>query len=79
MIENKRLFKYKNYLNKKIEVEIDRKLMDKHSKHHYIYPVNYGYIPNTEIEDGEEIDVYILGVFEPLEKFEGICRVIFID
>ena len=76
LIEKKRLFKYKNYLNKKIEVKIDRRLGDKHPKHHYIYPVNYGYIPNTESEDGEEIDVYILGVFEPLEKFVGICRAI---
>ena len=38
-----------------------------------IYPVNYGYIPNTLASDGEEIDAYILGVTEPVEGFTGRC------
>lgn len=35
------------------------------------YPINYGYIPDLIGGDGEEQDVYILGVAEPLERFEG--------
>lgn len=35
------------------------------------YPINYGYIPGLMGGDGEEQDVYILGVHEPLETFSG--------
>ena len=35
------------------------------------YPINFGYIPNLMGGDGEEQDVYILGVHEPLETFSG--------
>ena len=61
------------YLNKIVEVVIDRPMGSKHPKHNFIYPVNYGYIPNTISGDGEELDCYVLGVFEPLEKFLGKC------
>ena len=68
--------KYRFYFNKEVLVKVDRKLGEKHPNFDYIYPVNYGYIPNTVSEDGEEIDVYILGVFEPVDEFCGICRAI---
>lgn len=35
------------------------------------YPINYGYIPGRMGGDGEEQDVYILGVSEPIQEFEG--------
>ena len=35
------------------------------------YPINYGYIPGLVGGDGEEQDVYILGITQPLEQFEG--------
>ena len=35
--------------------------------------MNYGYVPNTQALDGEELDAYVLGVFEPLSEFEGVC------
>ena len=60
-----------SYLNKTISVKIDRPLGSRHPKHGFIYPVNYGYIPNTISGDGEELDCYVLGVFEPLETFKG--------
>lgn len=63
----------KEYLNKIVEVRIDRPLGSKHPKHGFLYPVNYGYVPNTVSADGEELDCYILGVYEPLEKFTGKC------
>lgn len=61
------------YLNQTIKVKIDRPLGSKHPKHGFIYPVNYGYIPNTISGDGEELDCYILGIFEPLNSFIGKC------
>lgn len=43
----------------------------KHPKKGFIYPVNYGFIPNTLSGDGEELDAYVLGVHEPLGTFTG--------
>lgn len=61
------------YIGKTLNAKIDRPFGSKHPKHGFIYPVNYGYIPNTISGDGEEIDCYILGAFEPLEEFTGKC------
>ena len=63
----------KEYLNKTVNVKVDRPFGSKHPKHGFIYPVNYGYVPNTISGDGEELDCYILGVFEPVLEFEGKC------
>ena len=63
----------KLYIGKTIEVKMDRPMGTKHPKHGFIYPVNYGYVPNTVSGDGEEIDCYVLGVFEPLDIFKGKC------
>ena len=32
-----------------------------------------GYIPNTISPDGEELDVYYLGINNPIKKAKGIC------
>lgn len=61
----------KDYLNKTVEVKMDRPMGSKHPKKGFIYPVNYGYIPNTVSGDGEELDAYVLGVHEPLDTFTG--------
>ena len=61
------------YLNKTLEIKIDRPMGSKHPKHGFIYPINYGYVPNTVRGDGEELDAYVLGVYEPLETFTGKC------
>lgn len=60
-----------SYLGKFVTVKIDRPLGSKHPKHNFIYSLNYGFIPNTISGDGEEIDAYIIGEFEPLETYEG--------
>lgn len=59
------------YLDKIVTVKVDRPLGSKHPKHGFIYPVNYGYIPNTISGDGEELDAYVLGEHEPLDEFKG--------
>lgn len=61
------------YLNKTLEIKIDRPMGSKHPKHGFIYPLNYGYVPNTISGDGEELDSYVLGVYEPLDTFTGKC------
>ncbi len=61
------------YINKILNVIIDRPLGSKHPQYNYIYPINYGYIPNTVSGDGEELDCYILGVNKPIKEFKGKC------
>ena len=63
----------REYLGKILNIEIDREYGSKHPKHGFIYPVNYGYVPNTVSGDGEELDCYLLGVFEPVKSFRGKC------
>lgn len=62
-----------NFLGKIVKIKVDRPLGSKHPKHSFIYPINYGYVPNTVSGDGEELDAYILGTFEPLDEFIGKC------
>ena len=54
-----------------IKVTVDRPLGSKHPEFDMIYPVNYGYVEGIFAGDGEEQDVYILGIDEPLSEFEG--------
>ncbi len=65
-----------SYLGKKITIKTDRPLGYVHEKEKYtlVYPVNYGYIPDVLGGDGEELDVYLLGVDTPVDEYE--CRVI---
>jgi len=63
----------KNYLGKVVDIVVDRPLGSLHPEYGFIYKVNYGYVPDTLSPDGEEIDVYVVGVAEPLEKFSGRC------
>ena len=60
-------------LGKKVKVVIDRPLGTYHPKHKDIfYSVNYGYIEGIIAPDGEEQDVYVLGVNEPISEFTGV-------
>ena len=64
---------YKDFLGKKVKVVMDRPMGSMHPKWNFIYPINYGYVPNTISGDGEELDAYIVGIFEPVEEYEGKC------
>lgn len=64
---------YKDFLGKKVKVVMDRPMGSKHPKWNFIYPINYGYVPNTISGDSEELDAYIVGIFEPVEEYEGKC------
>lgn len=59
-------------LGQTVKVTIDRPLGSFHPNPPDIfYPVNYGYVEGIIAPDGEEQDVYILGVNEPLKEFTG--------
>lgn len=65
------------YIGKPVHVVVDRPIGYRHGD--IIYPINYGYISGVIAGDGEEQDVYILGVSEPVAEFDGqivaaICR-----
>lgn len=63
----------KAYLGKTVDIKIDRPVGYVHKKENYslIYPINYGYIPNVIGGDGEELDVYLLGVNQPVTEYRA--------
>ena len=61
------------YLGKTVTVVVDRPIGFHHVTKgiHLDYTINYGFLPGVTGGDGEEQDVYILGVSQPLESFTG--------
>ena len=58
------------YLGKTVRIEMDRPIGSPHPKRkEIVYPINYGYIPDVLGGDGEELDVYLLGVDVPVEEY----------
>ena len=59
-------------IGKIVKVKVDRKLGSAHPDYpEHIYPINYGYIEGIIAPDGEEQDVYILGVDKAVDEYEG--------
>ena len=55
-----------------VKVVVDRPLGSYYPKHKDIYyPINYGFVEGIIAPDGEEQDVYILGVNVPVKEFVG--------
>ena len=62
----------KSYLGRTVDIKIDRPIGTTHPKHpNLTYPINYGYIPNVLGGDGEELDVYLLGVDNPVKEYSA--------
>ena len=61
------------YLGQTVTIAIDRPIGYVHHKGEktLVYPINYGYIPDVLGGDGEELDVFLLGVSEPVETYTG--------
>lgn len=60
----------KSYLGKTVNLLIDRPIGSIHPEHDDIfYPVNYGFIPKVLGGDGEELDVYLLGVDVSVKEY----------
>lgn len=66
---------------REVTVTVDRPIGTRHPKFpNTVYEVNYGYIDGIIGGDGEEQDVYILGVDTPVETFSGeLIAVIYRD
>ena len=63
----------RTFLGKIVTITIDRPIGFHHVTKgiHLDYTINYGYLPGVTGGDGEEQDVYVLGIKEPLETFTG--------
>ena len=61
------------YLGKTVTIAIDRPVGYVHHKDGktLVYPINYGYIPGILGGDGEELDVFLVGVDAPVSEFTG--------
>ena len=70
---DKRHAQVESYLGKIVKIEIDRPVGYVHQKGEktLIYPINYGYIPDVFGGDGEELDVFLVGVDEPVLVYTG--------
>ena len=63
---------HEELLGKEIHVLIDRPLGTAHPNYpDMIYPINYGYVEGIMAGDQEEQDVYVLGVDEPVQEYDG--------
>ncbi len=63
----------KSYIGKTVTVTVDRPIGTHHPKHpEIVYPINYGYVEGLLGGDGEEQDVYILGVDKSVDKAECV-------
>ena len=62
-----------HWMGKRVDVLVDRPIGHVHTTKGITlhYTINYGFLPGVMGGDGEEQDVYILGVTEPLEQFRG--------
>ena len=60
-------------LGKRVDIVIDRPVGYVHVSKGYsiTYPVNYGYIPGICGGDGEDVDVYLLGITEPVTNYSA--------
>ena len=61
------------YLGKTVQIQVDRPIGYVHVTKGVTlhYTVNYGFLPGVIGGDGEEQDVYVLGVDEPVDRFTG--------
>ncbi|HEX6383885.1 MAG TPA: inorganic diphosphatase [Anaerolineae bacterium] len=63
----------RTFLGRVVDVKVDRPLGSVHPTGGFIYLVNYGFVPGVLAPDGDNLDAYVLGVFEPVENFTGRC------
>ena len=61
------------YLGQTVTIGIDRPIGYVHRKGEktLVYPINYGFIPGVLGGDGEELDIYLLGIDKPVSSFTG--------
>ncbi len=61
-----------NIIGMTVKGDIDRPIGSRHPEYpDLVYEVNYGYVCGVFAKDGEEQDVYVLGMDYPAEEFCG--------
>lgn len=64
----------RTFLGKKVQLEFDQPVGSSYAPHNIeSYPINYGYVPGVSAPDGDDLDAYLLNVYQPLQKGEGVC------
>ena len=58
-------------IGRRVAGHIDRPMGSRHPRAGFLYPVNYGYADGVMAADGDEQDVYLLGINAPVSNFEG--------
>lgn len=72
LANNKYRERLHSLIGKEVSGKIDRPIGSQHPEHKDItYPVNYGHLDDFYAPDGDEQDVYFLGVNKPMETFKG--------
>jgi inorganic pyrophosphatase len=62
------------YIGQAVSIKIDRPLGSLHAYHkEIVFCLNYGYLPAVLSADGDDLDAYLLGVFEPVSEYTGRC------
>ena len=71
MTDGERRANIRSFLGQMVTIVMDRPIGTKHTKngHSWLYPINYGYLTGILGGDGEEQDVYLLGVKIPVKSF----------
>jgi inorganic pyrophosphatase len=73
-MESESLKLARTFLGKKVTLQFDQPVGSSYEPHKIDkYPINYGYVPGVLAPDGDELDAYLLNIFEPLREAEGIC------
>lgn len=72
MTQSEREALVRGFLGKTVTVTVDRPIGYVHRKGEKVltYPINYGYIAGVLGGDGEELDVYVLGIDRPVAECE---------
>lgn len=62
-----------SFIGQTVTAVIDRPAHSQHPEWRFTYPINYGYVPGVPAPDGDELDVYVLNITQPLSHFTGLC------
>ena len=62
-----------DFIGKPVIIKMIQPLGSRHPSRNLISSTNYGYIPTIVSGNTKKLDAYVLGIFEPLEVFEGTC------
>ena len=72
LANNKYRERLRSLIGKEVSGTIDRPIGSRHPEHEdIVYQVNYGHLNDFFAPDGDEQDVYFLGVNKPMETFKG--------